>query len=69
MTSKLPLKANWTYLKTKLKEKYPQLSDSDLTLVEGKEDQFMEKLQIKTHKPLHEIKREIERLLQTTTPR
>jgi uncharacterized protein YjbJ (UPF0337 family) len=67
MTTKLPIKNNWTHLKAKLKEKYPQLTESDLMYTEGKEDQLLEKLQIKTHKPRRQLEKEIENLLQTTT--
>lgn len=67
MASKLPIKNNWPHLKTKLKEKYPQLSEADLQYTEGKEDQLLEKLQIKTHKPKRQLEKEIESLLQTTS--
>jgi uncharacterized protein YjbJ (UPF0337 family) len=69
MTSKLPLKANWTRIKSKLKEKYPQLSETDLFYTEGKEDQLLEKLQTKTQKTRFELEKEIEGLLQTTGTR
>jgi uncharacterized protein YjbJ (UPF0337 family) len=67
MGTKLPIKNNWPHLKAKLKEKYPQLSETDLVYTEGKEDQLLEKLQIKTHKPRRQLEKEIESLLQTTS--
>lgn len=67
MTSKLPLKNNFSRIKSKLKEKYPQLTETDLHFTEGKEEQFLEKLQIKLNKPRRELEKEIESLLQTTT--
>lgn len=44
----LKLKGNWNILKGKLKEKYGELSDDDLTYSEGKEDQLVGKIQKKT---------------------
>jgi uncharacterized protein YjbJ (UPF0337 family) len=67
MASKLPLKENWTQIKNKLKEKYPQLTESDLAYTQGKEEQLLDKLQIKTHKPRRELEKEIENLLKVTS--
>lgn len=39
------LKSNWNTIKGKLKEKYGNLTDDDLVLLEGKEDQLIGKLQ------------------------
>ena len=38
MATKLNIKGNWNELKGKLKQKYGQLTDDDLTFAEGKED-------------------------------
>lgn len=35
----------WEHIRTKLKEKYPFLTDKDLTYHEGKEDMFIGRLQ------------------------
>jgi uncharacterized protein YjbJ (UPF0337 family) len=48
MSMELKLKGNWNELKGKLKEKYGELTDDDLTYAEGKEDQLLGKLQKKT---------------------
>ncbi|MCE7055767.1 CsbD family protein [Algoriphagus sp. AGSA1] len=48
MSTNLKLKGNWNILKGKLKEKYGQLTDDDLTYVEGKEDQLLGQIQKKT---------------------
>jgi uncharacterized protein YjbJ (UPF0337 family) len=41
------LKGNWNTLKGTLKQKYGQLTDDDLTYVEGKEDELLGKIQKK----------------------
>jgi uncharacterized protein YjbJ (UPF0337 family) len=41
------LKGNWNTLKGTLKQKFGQLTDDDLTYVEGKEDEFLGKIQKK----------------------
>ena len=41
------LKGNWNTLKGSLKQKYAQLTDDDLTYVEGKEDELLGKIQKK----------------------
>jgi uncharacterized protein YjbJ (UPF0337 family) len=53
------LKGNWHTVKGKLKEQYGQLTDDDLLLVEGKEDQLFGKLQ----KALGKTKEEVNELL------
>lgn len=68
MGSKIPLKTNLNHIKTKLKEKYPQLSEQDFTYTEGKEDQLLEKLQQKIGKTRRELEHEIESMLQATGP-
>ena len=40
----LQLKGNWNELKGKLKQKYGQLTDQDLTFAEGKEDELLGRL-------------------------
>jgi uncharacterized protein YjbJ (UPF0337 family) len=58
----LRLKGNWNQLKGKLKEKYGELTDNDLTLLEGKEDQLIGTLQKKLHKNREEVIKELETL-------
>jgi uncharacterized protein YjbJ (UPF0337 family) len=48
MSQNLKMKGNWNQLKGKLKEKYGELTDDDLTYAEGQEDQLLGKLQKKT---------------------
>ena len=56
---KLNLKGNWNIIKGKLKQKYGDLTDDDLTYVEGKEDEFFGRIQRKIGKSREEIEREI----------
>lgn len=58
--TKLELKGNWNEIKGKLKQKYAQLTDDDLTFVEGKEDELYGRLQQRLGKEKEEIRREIE---------
>jgi len=55
----LELKGKWNEVKGKLKEKYADLTDDDLTYEEGKDDQLWGKLQQKTGRTLDDLKREI----------
>lgn len=57
--SDLKLKGNWNELKGKMKQKYGELTDDDLTYTEGKEDELLGKLQKKLGKSKDEIKKEL----------
>ena len=56
----LEMKGNWNEIKGKLKQKYAQLTDDDLTFVEGKEDELYGRLQKRLGKNKEELRREIE---------
>ena len=56
----LQFKGSWNEIKGKLKQKYAQLTDDDLTFVEGKEDELMGRLQQRLGKSKDDIRREIE---------
>lgn len=58
----LRIKGNWNEIKGKLKKKYGDLSDDDLTYAEGKEDELLGKLQKKTGKTKAEISKEINQM-------
>ncbi|HEY5892553.1 MAG TPA: CsbD family protein [Chthoniobacterales bacterium] len=58
--TKLEIKGNWNEIKGKLKQKYAQLTDDDLTFAEGKEDELLGRLQQRLGKNKEEIRREIE---------
>ena len=58
----LNLKGNWNELKGKLKQKYGQLTDDDLTFAEGKEDEMLGRLQQRLGKTKEDVRKEIEGL-------
>lgn len=60
--NELQVKGNWNEIKGKMKQKYGDLTDDDLTYVEGKEDELLGRLQKKTGKSKEELKREIEKI-------
>jgi uncharacterized protein YjbJ (UPF0337 family) len=58
----LIIEGNWNQVKGKLKQKYSDLTDDDLTYVDGKEDELLGRLQEKLGKSKDEIKDEINNL-------
>jgi len=58
----LQLKGNWNEIKGKLKQKYGQLSDQDLTFAEGKEDELLGRLQKRLGKTKDDLRAEIEKM-------
>jgi uncharacterized protein YjbJ (UPF0337 family) len=57
--NKLELKGNWNEVKGKMKQKYGDLTDDDLSYVEGKEDELLGRLQKKLNKTKEEIASEL----------
>ena len=55
MKNTTELKGNWNELKGKLKEKYATLTDDDLLLVEGKQDEMFGRLQSRLGKTKAEL--------------
>jgi uncharacterized protein YjbJ (UPF0337 family) len=53
--NKTQLKGNWNEQKGKLKQMFATLTDNDLLLEEGKEDEMLGKLQIKLGKSKEEL--------------
>jgi len=49
-------------MKGKLKQKYGQLTDDDLSFAEGKEDELLGRLQQKLGKSKEDLRAEIEKL-------
>lgn len=49
------IKGNWNEIKEKLKQQYADLTDDDLLLEEGKEDEMFGKIQQKIGKTKDEI--------------
>ena len=58
----LDLKGKWNEMKGKLKQKYGQLTDDDLTFAEGKEDELMGRLQQRLGRTKEDLRRELEEL-------
>ena len=56
----LQIKGNWNEIKGKLKQKFADLTDDDLTFVEGKEDEMLGRLQQRLGMSDEEIRRAIE---------
>jgi uncharacterized protein YjbJ (UPF0337 family) len=56
---KLQLKGNWNEIKGKMKQKYGQLTDQDLTFAEGKEDELLGRLQKRLGRTKDELRAEI----------
>jgi uncharacterized protein YjbJ (UPF0337 family) len=46
--NKLQLKGNWNIAKGKLKQRWADLTDEDLTYAEGKEDELIGRIQKRT---------------------
>ncbi len=53
-------KGNWNELKGKIKQKYADLTDDDLLYAEGKEEEWLGKLQQKLGKTKEEFEKDFE---------
>ncbi len=62
MKNTTELKGNWNETKGKLKQKFALLTDNDLLLAEGKEDELLGRLQTKLGKTKSEIQKIISEL-------
>ena len=60
--NKLRMKGSWNEVKGKLKQKYGQLTDNDLTFAEGKDEELLGRLQNRLGKSKDELRKEIEDL-------
>jgi uncharacterized protein YjbJ (UPF0337 family) len=56
------LEGNWNELKGKLKQKFANLTDNDVLLVEGKKEEMLGRLQIKLGKTKQELHSIIDKL-------
>jgi uncharacterized protein YjbJ (UPF0337 family) len=56
------LKGNWNETKGKLKQKFAILTDSDVLLIEGKQDEMLGRLQAKLGQTKEEIQKMISEL-------
>jgi uncharacterized protein YjbJ (UPF0337 family) len=55
--NKLEIKGNWNETAGKLKQKFANLTDDDLLLIEGKEEELEGRLQKKLGKTKEEVKK------------
>ena len=55
-------KGNWNEAKGKLKQKFAMLTDNDLLLIEGKQDELIGRLQVNLGKTKEEISKIISEL-------
>ena len=55
--NKLEIKGNWNEASGKLKQKYANLTDDDLLLVKGKEEELLGRLQKKLGKTKEEVQK------------
>ena len=53
----LIMKGTWNTVKGKLKQAYGNLTDDDLKFEEGKEDEFLGRLQQKTGRTIDDLKK------------
>jgi uncharacterized protein YjbJ (UPF0337 family) len=56
------LKGNWKEIKGKLKQKFAMLTEDDLLLIEGKQDELLGRLQVRLGKTKDEVRRIISEL-------
>lgn len=49
------IQGNWNEIKGKLKQKFSLLTDNDLLLIEGKQDEMLGRLQVRLGKTKEEI--------------
>ena len=60
--TKLELKGSWNEIKGKLKQKYADLTDDDLTFAEGKDEELLGRLQKKLGRTKEDLRDEIAKL-------
>ena len=58
--NKLQIKGSWNEMKGKLKQKFGNLTDDDLTFADGKEDELLGRLQKRLGKSKEDIRKMIE---------
>jgi uncharacterized protein YjbJ (UPF0337 family) len=60
--TKLQFKGSWNEVKGKLKQRYAQLTDDDLTFAEGKDEELLGRLEKQLGKTKEQLRTEIESL-------
>lgn len=61
------IKGNWNEIKGKLKQKFAILTDSDLLLIEGKQDELLGRLQLRLGKTKEDLQKIITDLVSKKT--
>jgi uncharacterized protein YjbJ (UPF0337 family) len=51
------VKGNWDEIKSKLKKKFAVLTESDLLLIEGKQDELLGRLQVRLGKTKEDLQK------------
>jgi uncharacterized protein YjbJ (UPF0337 family) len=54
-TNKTEFKSNWNEQRAKLKQKFPNITDSDLLFEQGKKDEMLGRIQVKLGKTKEEL--------------
>ena len=57
MTNLTEIKGNWNEIKGKLKQQFAILTEDDLLLVEGKQDEMLGRIQVKIGKTKEELQK------------
>jgi uncharacterized protein YjbJ (UPF0337 family) len=57
--TKLEIKGSWNEVKGKLKQKYGNLTDDDLTFAEGKDEELLGRLQKKLGRTKEDLRKEL----------
>jgi hypothetical protein len=60
------LSEHWPHIRGKLKSRYPELNATDLTLEEGKEEELLHSLELKTGKTKKQLLHEINSFIMVT---
>ena len=60
--NKLNFRGSWNEVKGKLKQKYGNLTDDDLTFAEGKEEELLGRVQKRTGRAKEQLRKEIEEM-------
>lgn len=60
--TELDLKGRWNEMKGKLKQKYGQLTDDDLTFTEGKDDELLGRIQQRLGQTKEQVREELAKL-------
>jgi uncharacterized protein YjbJ (UPF0337 family) len=57
--TKLEIKGSWNEVKGKLKQKYANLTDDDLTFAEGKDDELLGRLEKRLGRSKEDLRKEL----------